>query len=222
MGRRRGYQSQAPDNFEEWRIWPFHAVSGETAAGRTFTSARILDPQPKFEVDDGRATVTVGGPIPQEYTGYGRSLTGTIRYDRKFRVDAEGVSIETKVKADGADKLDEMYETLPVFRREERRQPEVDPPVIELIGGETWTQATPEPAKDVAAIRIKRFNGAVRIVFDRPRNVRLSPEVWQDTFQTRASCRTILIDLLEGAGPDFREATISYTIRPDKAEDGGE
>jgi len=49
----------------------------------------------------------------------------------------------------------------------------------------------------VKAVRIRRFQGAVVVTFDSPRRVKLSPADWADTFLSKASCRNVLIDLLE-------------------------
>ena len=48
-----------------------------------------------------------------------------------------------------------------------------------------------------------------------PVRVKLSPEVWQDHYQSRARCRTILLDLLGGAGPALLkgERSVGYTIQ---------
>ena len=54
------------------------------------------------------------------------------------------------------------------------------------------------------------------IFVDRPRRVQLSPKEWTDGYQSQATCRTVLIDLLEGAAAKAGEMAIQYTITPQK------
>ena len=46
----------------DWRLWPTHALSGATAGGDAFSTARVRRrvSTVRYEVGDGRATVTVG------------------------------------------------------------------------------------------------------------------------------------------------------------------
>jgi hypothetical protein len=59
----------------------------------------------------------------------------------------------------------------------------------------------------LTAVLLHRFNGAVRIEFDRPRRVKLSPAEWADPYLTRAACRNVMIDLLDG-----EEMRVGYRI----------
>jgi hypothetical protein len=214
LGRRGGYLSNNPDFHENWRSWATHAVSGRTEEGRMFSSARTLQPEVNIEVGDDEARVTLGGTIPRWYAGYGDSLQGTIAYRRTFAFDADGVQVKTSVQSDGTDELAELYETLPVFLRDVRRQPEVDPSRIDFRTPEGWQEGGAEPTAQVGAVRIRRFDGGAVVEFDRPRTVRLSPEPWTDDFQSKARCRTVLIDLLEGPGGEFGEGAVRYVVRP--------
>jgi hypothetical protein len=58
----------------------------------------------------------------------------------------------------------------------------------------------------------------VLLTFTRPVCARLSPEVWSDMYQTRANCRTILIDLLQGDGraKPIPQTAVSYKITVEK------
>lgn len=64
------------------------------------------------------------------------------------------------------------------------------------------------------AVRLRRFGGAVLIVFTRPRRAKLSPADWVDGYQTQTSCRTIPVDPMEGGDrPQALEsASVSYVI----------
>ena len=79
--------------------------------------------------------------------------------------------------------------------------------VFQQLADGKWAPATDTYTEKVTAARLTRFSGAVVITFDRPRRVKLAPADWVDTYMSRATCRNILIDLLDGA-----EKTISYEI----------
>jgi hypothetical protein len=118
------------------------------------------------------------------------------------------------VSSDGTEKFAELYETIPIFLRE---IPDQKPSTISFQVGENWVEASPE-VKEVRAIKVERFSGAVLITFVRPVRAKLSPEVWTDGFQTQAQCRTVLVDLIEGdARPaPVKSASVEYKITPTK------
>ncbi len=213
LGRRRGAQSPVPDSYEDWRIWPFHAVSGVTAGGNVFTSARLRDCQPVYAVNGQRAEVRVEGLIPREATNKGPCLQGEVRYERTFTADTSGLSIETRVTSDGKDTFAELYETIPVFLRDAREQSAQKPASIFFQTGKEWSEARAEPQAGVKAVKIERFDGAVVITFAKPARVRLSPEVWADRYQSGATCRTIMIDLMED-GLLEGTAVVAYRVEP--------
>ena len=205
------------DKIEEWRNWPVHAVIGSIGGDKFFTSARIQKPDATYAVKGDRATVKVSGVIPAAPVGKDKVLTGKIEYTRTFSVALDGVKIETSVKGDGADKLAELYEAIPVFHREGALQGSNVMATIEFQAGKSWVPATPAYADKVTAIRITRFNGAALITLDRARRVKLSPAETGPGFLTGGVSRNILIDLLESkdqpvALKDAR--AISWSIAP--------
>ncbi len=210
LGRRRSLTSEMSlDKIEEWRQWPIHAVTGQTAAGKVFTSARIVDPQVKTALTPQGGTVEVAGTIPADQLGRGRVLQGRIDYHRTFHIHRDNLRIETTVTTDGADKLSELYETLPVFHRE-GRTPQLDESIatkIDFLINGRWQPATDAPHDGVTVVRLNRFSGEVRITFDTPQRLTLSPAEWKDTYMTRAVCRNILIDMLPA-----ETKTVAYTF----------
>ncbi len=222
LGRRGGMalygRDQARyDKAEEWRLWPTHAVSGTVLDGQFFTSARIQRPDAVYDVAKDRADVQVSGMIPAAPLEGGKALAGKVSYRRKFHVDAKAMRVETTVTGDGTDKVAELYEVIPVFLRDLKAQREISATTIEFRSGDKWAPATKKYKEKVTAVRLKRFSGAVRITFDRPRRVKLSDADWVDKYLSRASCRNILIDLLEsGDRPAaLRDAKkVAYRIEP--------
>lgn len=213
VGRRRGVQGRVYDRVSEWRLWPVHAVSGITRDNEVLSSARIEDPQPRIVVNGKGATVRVSGQIPKYNARMSAICPSSWRYERSFTGAPAGLTVTTKVASGGQEQLAELYETIPVFLRETARQ---KPATIRFEKGGAWIEATATPTAAVTAVRVDRFTGAVVIRFARPRTVRLSPTVWQDGFQTRAECRTVLVDLLEApARPAaLTAASVQYTITP--------
>ena len=77
------------------------------------------------------------------------------------------------------------------------------------LGPNTWVSIG-RPAK------LTRFQGEVRITFDQPQRVKLSPADWTDTFLSRARCRNVMVDLLDGTGPAVLrgEKVVRYQVGP--------
>lgn len=197
LGQRGGMAHQKSfDVIDAWRTWPIHAVSGLTSDGVFFTSARIRELAPKFEVASNQATVKVSGIVPPSIVGQEKSIKGKYDYTRTFHIDDKGVSVETTIQGDGAEKIAELYETLPVYLRDAATQPKATPTTIEFQVGDKWQPAT-DKFVTVRAVRLTRFAGAVVVTFDRPRRAKLSATEWSDTFLSRGTARNILVDLME-------------------------
>jgi hypothetical protein len=210
LGRRRGLTSEKSlDRIDEWRQWPIHAVTGETTNGTVISSALIVDPQVTMNVTAAGGTVEVAGIIPAIPSDQERPLKSRIDYRRVFSINRDSIRIETAVSTSDADELSELYESLPVFHRE-GRAPQLDESLttrIEFLVNGRWQPATEEPHDGVTVIRLTRFNGEIRITFDEPQRLMLSPQDWKDTYITRAVCRNIMVDFLASG-----TKTVAYTI----------
>ena len=233
LGLRRWMSyDKAFDLLEEWRTWPNNSVSGVTAGGKVFTSARCARPEVACDIKDNGATVKVSGalvamkvikdpaaadPAKARDLMYDEPLEGKIAYARTFKIDGKGVSVETTLSGDGAEQVAELYEVLPVYLRDPEKQPKATPTTIEFQVGGKWAPATAEYQEKVTAVKLTRFGGAVLITFDRPRRVKLSPAVWEDTGFTKSNCRNVLIDLLESGDKAvaLKDAKkVGYRIEP--------
>lgn len=218
LGRRAGNTwDKTFDKIEDWRIWPIHAVSGCNLDGKVFTSARIREPEVVSDLKSDQGTVQVGGMIPVEQLGQGKVLQGRIGYQRTFQIDVGKVRIETRIRATGQDKVAECYETIPIFLHDAQRQAKTTPTAITFQVDGKWLPATGEYRDKVTAVKLTRFQGEVRIAFDEPQRVKLSPGDWTDTFLTRARCRNVMIDLRDGATTPTvlkGEKIVRYQISP--------
>jgi len=97
------------------------------------------------------------------------------------------------------------------------RPQKTTPATIEFQTDGNWTPASEQYASRVQAVRVTRFAGAVLVTFDVPQRVKLAPNVWVDTWFTRANCRNILIDLLDNSDkptPLAEPKTVGYRIAP--------
>lgn len=218
LGRRGGNTwDKTFDLLEDWQTWPIHAISGTKWDGKVFTSARIRAGEVSRTTDKGQTRVAFSGVLPAEQLGQAKVLEGRIRFTRTFTLAEKGVRVETKVHSPGQDKVAELVETLPVFLMEASRQPKAKPTTIEFEVKGKWSPATDAYTENVTAVRLSRFTGSVRIALDRPRRLKLSPAVWTDRYLSRASCRNVMIDLLDGVSPAVwrGEQTVSYAIEPE-------
>lgn len=220
LGRRGGMHWDATiDKVEQWRLWPIHAVSGTRPGGGVFTSARILDPAVESSLDEQGGKVRVGGVIQRECLEQGKVLDGRLTYEREFTIHEDSLHVQTSLASTGQDVIAELYDTIPVFLRELRKQSKAKPTTIEFEVEKKFSAATAEWTDRVRAIRLQRFDGSVQITFDRPRRVRLSDVDWSDSYISRATCRNILIDLLDGQSPAVpRSVGVGYTIASVRGE----
>ncbi len=217
LGRRAGMGWDAcSDKLEQWRIWPIHAVSGCTADGAVFTSARIVRPDVAADIGKDGASVRVSGVITNGALAQTNALRGTIEYARAFTIAPQHVRVETRVKTDGKDRVTELYETIPVYLGEGRIQRTNANVSVQLQSGGAWAPADSNFIDRMTAVRITRCAGAVRITFDQPCRAQLAPE-WKDTYLTQAACRNIQVDLLGKSDKPapLEGAAVSYTISPD-------
>ncbi len=207
LGRRRGMQGPVVDKLDEWRTWAVHAVSG-VSAGEVFSSVFLAQPRVTTDLKEKTAEVQVEGPL-----AVGKNATA-LRYRRSFSMNPRGVTVRTALQAQQPIPVKELYETLPVFLHDSPQEKDARVTIQFQVDGQ-WREATPRPQASVKAIRVERFQGALLVTLDRPRTVQLAPGEWKDGFQTRATCRTVLVHLLEGGPPQKLEtASIEYTLGP--------
>jgi len=218
LARRRGYEGGPgkTDLLSNWRNLPIHSISGETDDGTLVMSARIRKPRAQYKVGKTSGEVLVSAPLQARSGEKVNKIAGNVKYRRRFAVSAEGLTITSRLVGDGKTVMKELYESIPVFLREVRLQsrPGRNPQTtIHFLCDGKWAPATPEPRK-ITEARIDRWGHSLRVVFDRPVTVRLSPKQWQDNYQSQVACRNILIDMLDGGGPK-RLGTASVTYRID-------
>lgn len=213
LGRRRGIQGPNWDRLEEWPTWPTHAVSALTDEGKLTTSARIQTPVVKSKMESDTADVTVSGAMPTTNIDQGQVLKGKVDYERRFELSDAGLKVRTTLRSDRTDRFRSVHEILPVFLYNAAKAPKPDLVRILYRDGESWKPVPADKPVKTVKLRVIRYTGAIDIELDRARAVKLSANDWTDGYMSSATCRNVLIDLLEAdkASP-FETLEISYRL----------
>jgi len=212
LGKQKGFQNDktGPDRWEDWMNWPVHAISGETAAGHPFSSARQRNPRSVYSVSEADPSVEVSGTLNDRYADPENALEGEISYKRIYKVKGNGLSVRSAVLSDDENSLNHLYEIIPVFI--DNRQ-DISVNIYFRTEDGEWVQATSEPKGNIVEVKIERFNGTVHISLDNPATVRLSPAEWSVDYQTQSRARNILISFPEfTSGGERTSSEISYTL----------
>lgn len=216
----------ARQSWKNWRMWPTHAVSGQTASGDAFSSARIRRRVSKVECEAGRqgAVVAFSGPIgklhDESRAAQNGCIVGDVRYRRSMGLGPRGVVVETRIESDGKDRVTDLCEILPLAIRDEKLQvppPErpnaVVPHRVVFRVGERVVAGGEEFVDGVTEVQIDRFAGGAVIRFEEPQRVRLG-EAWTDDYQSAMSVRNLFIDLLRGRPGPLPSVSVRYRIEP--------
>ena len=223
----------------DWKVWPTHALSGTTASGKAFSSARMGRrgaETVKYDVSAESATVTYAGPLgvkeipikdKSAKSAQEGCITGKVSFQRRFEVSAKGIAIETKLESDGSDQVTDLCEILPILLKDTSRQaprwrPKDQGDVPQRVRFQVGEALVDPPAgflDGVTAVRIDRFAGSAMIRFKAPQRVRLG-ETWTDNYQSGMAVRNLLIDLLgqHDKPVPLPNVTLRYRIEPIPAE----
>lgn len=228
---RNGYPvepEKARQSWADWRLWPSHAISGQTVSGDAFSSARIRRRVSDVHYEVGRhaATVTFSGPIGKQHdesrAAQNGCITGAVRYQRSMNLGPRGVVVETRLDSDGKDRVTDLCEIIPLALHDEQRQAtpkdQSEPAVPHRVWfgvGEKVVEPGDEFVDGVTTVCVRRFYGDTLIRFVEPQRVRLG-EVWTTNYQSAMSLRNLLVDLLGGRpGPvPLPAVSIRYRIEP--------
>lgn len=220
LGRIGGFQGPAPDTWDNWKLWPTHAISGKTVTGEPFSSARYRYPVREYRVNETDAAVAVYGVIGNIYDG-GRTtanngFNGRINYSRNFEVKPEGLTITSTINTSDLDGLAELYEIVPIFLGGSASNIERSNTKISFLIDGTWSEPEYGINEKVQQIRIRRHQGEVYVEFLKPQHVMLSPDVWKDDYQSNAEVRNIMIDFISAGQNSSGDTSIQYRITPGK------
>ncbi len=210
MGMNQGSQSGA-EQWTEWSDWAVHAISGLGSGSKPFSSARNLLPSNVDYVVSGATNllVTFDGTIGGAVSAPNSALSGTLKYEREFLCNADGVHVTSRIyRATGSDTATEIWEMLPLHLRHSAQATDA---TIEFYVGGSWSAASANLTPNVDAVRATRYGQAVYLEFDAPRSVKLGP-----TAVTRSSSRTrnLMVDLLgyDGTAKSIPDGTAPLAV----------
>lgn len=195
--------AESRQTWGDWRVWPAHALSGETATGGVFSSARLdrANATVRYEPRPGGYLVRYGGRL-QIQPGTGQAgptpEDALPLFTRTIGIGPRGVAVNSALQFDGPEPITTVHELLPLALFDDRLQPAPAGRdtrfhvAFETPGG--VMDGSRDGSPDVTSVIVRRWNGAVRIAFDRPQRVRLG-EQWQDTYMTRIRVVNLIIDL---------------------------
>ena len=209
LGRCRATQG---DKFDEWTdgnkrgpyTWGVHAITGRSADGHYFSTARIRELESKYTIDGTKsAIITASGDLAgSTFADPNDTLKGAITYKREFKIDASGVEVTGALTSDGKDKPQELWEMIPINIGAAPAATE-----IAFYTGGAWQPAT-ETVVEADQIRITRHGKASLIKFAKPRKMK-SPAGSEAGAYGGATVRNVMIDLLP-AGSE--QPSIAYKI----------
>ncbi|MEX0686541.1 MAG: hypothetical protein WD267_14040 [Balneolales bacterium] len=216
LGRTGGFQGPEPDTWENWRQWPTHAISGINKEGEAFSSARYRYPERKYDVNSVNARIVAYGAIGQDFDG-GRTTEkarqGTqMYYSRDFDIEENGLTVTSTVSM-GEDNISELYEMIPIFLGGKATNIDKANTTLTFWIGDVWIEPHEDIHQNVESIKIERHEGEVYINFASPQEVRLSPKIWEDRYQSDAKVRNIMINLLNPGIRGSEETSVRYTIK---------
>lgn len=222
--------AKSRQSWSDWRLWPTHALSGQTATGDAFSTARVGREVAEVEcdADESSATITVRAPIGKQHdksrAAQNGCLTGDVRFERTFVLGEEGVEVETRLESDSRDRVTDVCEIIPLFLYDSKLQvptpqyPRMAVPLrVGFLVGSGWVPPAEGFVDGVSAVRVERFEGSATIVFETPQRVCLGEE-WSDDYMSHVVMRNVIVDLLgKRAGPvPLPTVSIRYRIEPGK------
>jgi len=223
-----------------------HHVWGRDENANGFTTlllrGRELTRTSTFDLEGSTPTVSVDNvfndPSLAEDTRQSGEKTGTeiqgeFEVKNTFAVQSNGLKVTHELTSDESDQVTELWASLPVYLRHNNpkragtnRQANLEDTSIEYRDGGEWKampdgEGTPQRI-ETEALRLGRDfklgegTQYAYVIFEEPRQVRLSEGVYYDPYQSKTGVRTVHIDLHGNPG-SVREMpaneTLTYTIQ---------
>ncbi len=208
--------------WNEVETWAAHHVWGKDENGKGFSTAQIRGREltrtssvridgvsPSAEVVNVFNDPKASGSNTGEESG--TELSGAVTVKNRFEALSNGVLVSHSIGSDGTDQIKELWATLPIYLRwnhtEQQGQAALEDATIEYWNGVSW-QPLGTSLVATSKLRIGRtyldgkgarygYIGFIGEDGTSPvnRRVKLSSEVWQQSYQGYARIRNIHIDL---------------------------
>ena len=218
LGRTGGFQGPAPDTWENWRQWPTHAISGVDNEGDAFSSARYRYPSREYMIEGQLASITAYGAVGNDFDGGRTTEEGQqstrFHYSRNFDIDAGGLTITSSVRLNPVDEIAELYELIPIFLGGRTSNTNRANTTVSFMVDGDWVDPGNSMVANVGKVRIERHEGSAYIDFSTPQQVMLSPDIWEDQYQSDARVQNLLIDMLEAETNQSGDIYVRYTLHP--------
>ncbi len=170
------------DSWEHVERWQTHAVSGRTAEGKAFSTARIRDPHAEFIPDAAGpgCTVVITGVIGADHDD-GRgcepgAVGGSVRHTQRLILGPDGIRAEHELEWATSEALASAWISLPLFEGHPGAPPRAaDRVQAECWLEEEWRSLTAEWSGSARRVRLQRHGGGALITLDADHRMRLGP-----------------------------------------------
>lgn len=194
------------ENTRVWSLidtWATHHIWGRDENALAWSTSCTEDRHHPVTYEVGGVQVgTQLGAGDQKGLEAAGVLTGTVNFTNHFQALANGLRVTHTITSDGTDQITEFWVTLPMFLREAVHQSEFSDGTIEYWDGASWQELT-TTLTSTTKLRLGRDFGSPRYIYislGSSKTVKLSEDVWQQTYQADNRMRNIHIDLHGSTG----------------------
>ena len=202
-----GRQDKASDS-REWgdiEMWGTHHLWGKNQGG-AFSTAVQRKRTVAFDLANESPNVNITGLLTSEKHESPVELDAQMT----FTALSNGLKIDHAAVTDGAMQLKELWASLPIYLRycnpdkpQGKNQCDLNDATIEYWDGNAWKNMG-TTLISTTKLRIGRDFGQgsryINLVFPDARLMKLSPKVWQQTYQADSRLRTIHISMIDDPG----------------------
>ena len=207
-------------NWDNVYDWATHSAAGENHVGQTFSTAGLRKNTNSYDIKSNKTTITASGKIASgtSYTVEGSGDTIDMDFQRTFIVQERGIRVDEEYKANGVNKLKNFWLTLPIYHGDASRQKNSPKrlQVIEILQNGSWSPKTNGLMTNVSAIKLKKFDDEIFIVFDDPQTIKFT-DIITNSYQTKSEINNLLVKLKPGAIDTIEDfsgtVNIGYEIR---------
>ena len=213
-----GGNPQEKENTRVWSEidqWATHHVWGRDETGKAFSTAatdHIQHPVNYLNANTVSVQTTLGVDINRgQQTGH--ELQGSVKVTNQFQAVENGLKITHTINGQGEDQVYELWATLPVFLRDTDQ--DMADTTIEYWNGSHWKMLSTQLV-NTEQLRLTRDFGhgpkSVYVNFFQTQKIKLSSQVWVQSYQANTRIRNVHIDLRGNAQTIPQAKSLTYTL----------
>ena len=213
-----GGNPQEKENTRVWSEidqWATHHVWGRDETGKAFSTAatdHIQHPVNYLNANTVSVQTTLGVGINRgQQTGH--ELQGSVKVTNQFQAVENGLKITHTINGQGEDQVYELWATLPVFLRDTDQ--DMADTTIEYWNGSHWKMLSTQLV-NTEQLRLTRDFGhgpkSVYVNFFQTQKIKLSSQVWVQSYQANTRIRNVHIDLRGNAQTIPQAKSLTYTL----------